>query len=205
MPFSSSSFASTAPGHVATFRPSSTALPASSSSAGGVATSTSSFRAMSSSAGGRPFRVLGVQQVAVGGKSKAALSNLWVDLLGCVKTGTFRSEKENVDEDILTLGSGPFAVEVDLMEPINPGKAPRVDSPPLNHIGLWVDDLKVAVDYLTEAGVRFTPGGIRRGAAGYDVVFMHPKGNDEFPLSGEGVLIELVQAPPDVIEAFSRL
>lgn len=128
-----------------------------------------------------------------------------MDLLGCVKTGTFRSEKENVDEDILTLGSGPFAVEVDLMEPINPGKAPRVDSPPLNHIGLWVDDLKVAVDYLTEAGVRFTPGGIRRGAAGYDVVFMHPKGNDEFPLSGEGVLIELVQAPPDVIEAFSRL
>jgi len=24
------------------------------------------------------------------------------------------------------------------------------------------------------------------------------KGNDEFPVSGEGVLIELVQAPPDM-------
>jgi len=49
--------------------------------------------------------------------------------------------------------------------------------------------------------MRFTPGGIRPGAAGHDIVFVHPKGNDEFPLSGEGVLIELVQAPDDVIAA----
>ena len=43
------------------------------------------------------------------------------------------------------------------------------------------------------------------GAAGHDVCFIHPKGNDEFPLSGRGVLIELVQAPPEVIEAFAKL
>ena len=49
--------------------------------------------------------------------------------------------------------------------------------------------------------MRFTPGGIRPGAAGHDICFIHPKGNDDFPLCGEGVLIELVQAPPDVIEA----
>ena len=54
---------------------------------------------------------------------------------------------------------------------------------------------------MTAQGVRFTPGGIRKGAAGYDVSFIHPKGNDEFPLGGEGVLIELVQAPPEVIAA----
>ena len=29
------------------------------------------------------------------------------------------------------------------------------------------------------------------------------QGNDAAPLSGQGVLIELVQAPPDVIEALS--
>jgi lactoylglutathione lyase len=34
------------------------------------------------------------------------------------------------------------------------------------------------------------------------VCFIHPKGSDELPLSGEGVLIELVQAPADVIAAF---
>jgi len=52
--------------------------------------------------------------------------------------------------------------------------------------------------------VRFTPGGIRKGAAGFDVCFIHPKGNEQFPRGGEGVLIELVQAPPEVISAFTR-
>jgi lactoylglutathione lyase len=45
-------------------------------------------------------------------------------------------------------------------------------------------------------GVRFAPGGIRKGAAGFDITFLHPKANEQFPIAGEGVLIELVQAPP---------
>jgi lactoylglutathione lyase len=71
----------------------------------------------------------------------------------------------------------------------------------LNHVGLWVDDLNEAVSSLGKSGVRFAPGGIRKGASGHNVAFLHPKGNAEFPLSGEGVLIELVQAPPEVIAA----
>ena len=47
------------------------------------------------------------------------------------------------------------------------------------------------------------PGGIRKGAGGHDITFVHPKGNDEFPIGGEGVLIELVQAPPEVIAGLS--
>ena len=128
-----------------------------------------------------------------------------VDTLGLTLHGNFQSEKENVDEDIAVLGSGPFKVEVDLMQPIDPEKKPRVDQPALNHIGLWVDDIHVAVEWLTAQGMRFTPGGIRKGAAGYDVTFIHPKGNEALPLSGEGVLIELVQAPPEVVEAFAKL
>jgi lactoylglutathione lyase len=143
----------------------------------------------------RPFRVLGVQQIAIGGPSKSALRKLWVDLFGIPATGQFRSEPENVDEDILTIAG----VEIDLMEPIDPGKSPKVHEPRLNHLGLWVDDLRAAVEWLGGQGVRFTPGGIRRGAAGHDVCFIHPKGDAASPLSGEGVLIELVQAPPDVI------
>jgi lactoylglutathione lyase len=150
----------------------------------------------------RPFRVLGVQQVAVGGKDKQALRRLWVDLLGLEPHGTFKSERENVDEDIVVAGRGAFAVEVDLMQPIDPDGRPRVHEPALNHLGLWVDDLSAAVQWLEGQGLRFTPGGIRRGAAGHDVCFVHPKGSDQAPLSGEGVLIELVQAPPDVIAAF---
>lgn len=149
----------------------------------------------------RPFRILGLQQIAIGAEKKSDLAKLWIDLLGCKVESTFKSEKENVDEDILRLGAGPHAVEVDLMQPIDPSKSPKVHVPQLNHIGLWVDDLKACVEYLTAQGVRFTPGGIRKGAAGYDVCFIHPKGNDEFPLSGVGVLVELVQAPPEVIAA----
>lgn len=152
----------------------------------------------------RPFRVLGVQQIAVGGLDKNKLRAFWVDTLGLTLTGDFQSERENVDEDITAIGSGPLKVEVDLMQPLDPDKKPKVQDPPLNHIGLWVDNLKDAVDWLVSKGVRFTPGGIRKGAAGYDVCFIHPKGNAEAPLSGEGVLIELIQAPPDVIEAYSR-
>ncbi len=149
----------------------------------------------------RPFVVLGIQQVAIGGRSKTKLRTLWVDMLGLDLTGHFRSERENVDEDVCTLGSGATRVEVDLMEPIDPEGKPAVHATPLNHVGLWIDDLPAAVAWLTARGVRFAPGGIRAGAAGYDVCFLHPKANDEFPIAGEGVLIELVQAPSEVIAA----
>jgi lactoylglutathione lyase len=148
----------------------------------------------------RPFRILGVQQIAIGGPSKVALRRLWVDLFGVPVIGTFRSARENVDEDILAIAG----VEIDLMEPIDPAASPKVHEPRLNHVGLWVDDLPAAVAWLVGQGVRFTPGGIRRGAAGHDVCFIHPKGDAQSPLSGEGVLIELVQAPPDVISTLAE-
>lgn len=151
----------------------------------------------------RPFRVLGIQQIAVGGLDKNPLRKFWVDTLGLALSGNYRSESENVDEDIAVIGLGPLKLEVDLMQPIDPEKRPKVQDPPLNHIGLWIDDLHAAEKWLAEQGVRFTPGGIRKGASGYDVCFIHPKGNAEFPLCGEGVLIELVQAPAEVIEALS--
>lgn len=149
----------------------------------------------------RPFKVLGIQQIAIGGLDKGKLANFWVDIMGLEKVHTFSSEKENVDEDILRMGKGAFAVEIDLMQPLDPEKKPKVHEPQLNHIGLWIDDLAACVEWLIAQGVRFTPGGIRKGAAGYDVCFIHPKGNEEFPICSEGVLVELVQAPKEVIEA----
>jgi lactoylglutathione lyase len=149
----------------------------------------------------RPFRVLGIQQIAVGAPDKGALRRLWIELLGLEPRGHFRSERENVDEDIAAAGAGPFAVEVDLMQPIDREGRPRVHEPPLNHVGLWVDDLAAAVRWLEAQGVRFAPGGVRKGAGGHEVCFIHPKGNETSPVGGEGVLIELVQAPREVIEA----
>ncbi len=151
----------------------------------------------------RPFRVLGVQQIAIGGLDKERLAALWVGLLGLAPSGHYRSERENVDEDIVVAGRGAHAIEIDLMQPVDPDARPRVHDPALNHVGLWVDDLAAAVAWLETSGVRFTPGGIRKGAAGHDVCFIHPKGDEAHPRGGEGVLIELVQAPPDVIAALS--
>ncbi len=91
------------------------------------------------------------------------------------------------------------------MEPIDPEKRPKVHQPALNHIGLWVDNLAVAVEHLEGQGVRFTPGGIRKGAGGHDVCFIHPKGNEAAPIGGEGVLIELVEAPAEVRDAFEKI
>ena len=153
----------------------------------------------------RPFNVLGVQQVAIGGLDKNKLRAFWVDIMGLRYGHSYKSEKENVDEDICETGVGAFTVEVDLMQPIDPDKKPKVHEPALNHIGLWIDDLPTAVVWLEGQGVRFTPGGIRKGAAGYDVCFIHPKGNDDFPIGSEGVLVELVQAPDDVKQAFATI
>lgn len=151
----------------------------------------------------RPFKILGIQQIAIGGADKQRLKKLWVDLLGFQYKDTFISERENVDEDICAIGQGAHEIELDLMQPYDMNKKPAVHQTPLNHIGLWVDDLPKAVAWLTEQGMRFAPGGIRKGAAGHDIIFIHPKSSEEFPFGGEGVLIELVQAPAEVITALS--
>ncbi len=153
----------------------------------------------------RPFNVLGIQQVAIGGLDKKKLHAFWVDLMGLRFGHSYVSEKENVDEDICEIGAGAFTVEVDLMQPIDPEKRPKVHEPALNHIGLWIDDLSLAVEWLEAQGVRFTPGGIRKGAAGHNVCFIHPKGNEAAPIGSEGVLVELVQAPSVVIDAYAAI
>jgi lactoylglutathione lyase len=153
----------------------------------------------------RPFRILGVQQIAIGALDKQPLLDFWTDLMGLEVRGHFESTAENVSEAILELGVGAARVELDLMQPLDPSDKPKVHEPTLNHIGLWVDDLVAAHAWLTARGVRFTPGGIRVGAAGHAVCFVHPKPSADAPRSAEGVLLELVQAPPSVIEAFAAL
>lgn len=147
----------------------------------------------------RVFNILGLQQVAIGSEDKSKHTTLWQNLFGLPKVGEYKSVSENVDEDILKLGKDIAEVELDIMQPIDINKKPAVHTPTLNHIGLWVDDLEAAYKNLESSGVRFTPGGIRKGASGHNVCFIHPKGNEESLISGEGVLIELVQAPDELI------
>ena len=140
----------------------------------------------------KSFKVLGIQQIAIGSLSLSSLESLWVDTLGLKKVSRYRSSEENVDEIICAVGEGDAKVEIDLMTPLDPKISPRVHVPPLNHVGLWVSSLEGAVESLESKGYKIAPGGIRKGATGHDVAFIHPK-----PKEGkgtEGVLIELVQA-----------
>ncbi len=152
----------------------------------------------------RPFQLLGIQQIALGNEDKEQLKSFWIDIMGLRMISSFQSTSENVDEDICEIGTGPTKVEIDLMQPLDTNAKPKVHEPPLNHIGFWVDNLSKAVEWLEANGVRFTPGGVRKGASGFDVCFIHPKGNESAPIGGCGVLVELVQAPDEVIAAFSR-
>ena len=54
----------------------------------------------------RPFKVLGIQQIAIGNENKDKLSKFWGDIMGLTKVGNYKSEKENVDEDITKLEMG---------------------------------------------------------------------------------------------------
>ena len=74
----------------------------------------------------RPFRILGIQQIAIGGLDKTRLRRLWIDTLGLEIAGNYRSERENVDEDIALIGRGPLRCEVDLMQPLDSNKKPAV-------------------------------------------------------------------------------
>ena len=78
----------------------------------------------------RPFRILGLQQVAIGCENKGPLDTLWKGVFGLKESATKRLEKENVEEDIVKLGPSnhPFSVELDLMTPIDPTKSPKVQS-----------------------------------------------------------------------------
>jgi lactoylglutathione lyase len=78
----------------------------------------------------RPFRILGVQQVAIGCEEKGPLDALWKDIFGLKASATKRLEKENVEEDIIKLGPPPYEVELDLMTPIDPEKSPKVERTP---------------------------------------------------------------------------
>ena len=97
----------------------------------------------------------------------------------------------------MTLGKGILGkIELDIMAPLDSEKSPKVHVPALNHIGLWIDKLPEAVEYLEKQEIK-TVGGIRKGASGYDVTFIHPK-------SACGVLVELVQAPEEVIKEYDN-
>ena len=76
----------------------------------------------------RPFKILGVQQIAVGSKKEDPLMHLWYNIFGLQAEETgIQLPKENAFVDIFKLGADDkTAVEIHLMSPIEKWKHPRV-------------------------------------------------------------------------------
>lgn len=88
---------------------------------------------------------------------------------------------------------GRGAGRVELLEPTGPDSpiARFLDrhGPGLHHLCLRVPDVEEAVRRARAVGAEVIPPGIREGAGGRRVAFLHPR-------SAGGVLLELTEAPP---------
>ena len=89
------------------------------------------------------------------------------------------------------------------MQPLDPEKKPAVHATPLNHVGLWVDNLPVAVEWLTAQG----SASPRAASAGRGRLRHHlpAAGERRVPDRRRGRPDRAGAGPPEVVEAFSRL
>jgi len=135
-----------------------------------------------------PFKVLGIEHVALAVKDVDAPSNLFGSLLGIEHT----SSEEIMDQKVNTHIFDTTYGKIELLNPISD------DSPiskflenrgeGIHHIAFKVDKLQPALDYLKDNGIQLIDETPKIGAEGLLVAFLHPK-------STYGVLIELCQQP----------
>jgi lactoylglutathione lyase len=154
--------------------------------------------------------VLGIQQVSVAGPPNAAyqMRHFWGDLMELgPPVHTYQSAHENVHSEVVPLGPKTKAqTRLSMITALDETKKPKIQARALHHVGLWVDDLPQCVEWLQGKGVNFildskSKKPIRSpGPMGWDVAFINPKTSPEFPISGCGVLIQLVQAPADMLK-----
>ena len=113
----------------------------------------------------------------------------WRDALGLTleRTETIRSEK--VRTGVLPAGE----TRIELLEATGDDSpvARRLAKagPGVHHIALDVDDLEASLERLQKHGIKILGDGVRSGAGGTKVAFLHPG-------SCGGVLVELVQSGP---------
>ncbi len=113
---------------------------------------------------------------------------LWSRILGRDPSGREEVESEGVRVAFFGEGSG----RVELLEPTEPDSpvARHLDrrGPGVHHVCLRVPDLEAALERAKREGAEAIPPGVREGAGGHRVAFLHPG-------TTGGVLLELSEAP----------
>lgn len=129
-----------------------------------------------------------IDHIGIAVNSLDAAVPLWRRILGESPAG--REEVEGEAVRVVFFGRGPGRVE--LLEPTGPDSAVARHlerrGPGVHHVCLRVDDLEAAVERAVEDGAELIPPGMREGAGGHRVAFLHPR-------TTGGVLLELSEAP----------
>ena len=134
------------------------------------------------------FKILAIEHVAIAVDDAKEPADVFGNLLGIKNTSTEEVVDQKVITDIFDTGAG----KIELLE------ATSDDSPiskflekrgkGVHHIAFLVDNLNLALDELSDAGVQLIDRTPRAGAEGMLIAFLHPS-------STSGVLVELCQKP----------
>lgn len=131
-----------------------------------------------------------VDHVGIAVRSLESALPLWSAVLGEEAAGREEVPGEGVRVAFFGEGSG----RVELLEPTGPdtpvGRFLERRGPGIHHLCVGVADLEAAVRRARDAGAELLPPGIRSGAGGRRVAFLHPG-------STGGVLLELSERAGD--------
>ncbi len=113
----------------------------------------------------------------------------WTQVAGGTLSHREQNAEQGVDEAMISFGA--TGAQVQLLAPLTPDSPIAVfigkRGAGLQQLALRVPDLAAATTALAAAGMRLLFDGPRRGTAGSQINFVHPK-------DAGGVLLELVQA-----------
>ena len=134
------------------------------------------------------FKILGIEHIAIAVNDLNSPADLFGNLLGIEHTSTEEVEDQKVITDIFDTGSG----KVELLEATSDDssitKFINKRGQGIHHVAFLVDDLELAIEELSNAGVKLVDSSPRVGAEGMLIAFLHPH-------STFGVLVELCQKP----------
>lgn len=140
--------------------------------------------------GAEEERMSKVDHVGIAVNALAESVPLYEALLGTPPSGRETIESEGVRVAFFGEGAG----RVELLEPTVPdspvARFLQRRGPGLHHVCLVVEDLDAALVRAADRGVETLPPGIRVGAGGHRVAFLHPR-------SAGGVLLELAEILPN--------
>ena len=134
------------------------------------------------------MKILGIEHIGIAVDSLEKNSPFWKLLLNNYDPTTEEIKDQKVITEIFDIGVG----KMELLEAISQdspiAKFIEKRGKGVHHICLQVDNIKQAIEELTETGVELIDKIPRIGAEGYLIAFIHPR-------STGGVLVELAEKP----------